>query len=218
MLRRGSLWLVAVMACAALWAVAGWAQGTGDTILTLVRGDNTRTYALADLEQMDVIKSWPLGPARVFLATLLPEVLLVSLLIAAAIAARSLIMGSWHPALLAILALQPFLALTWVILDNAVYLYAPVRYQPGQEGALHHSGRTLVMMLLRLLVLAAVGATVMAGFSTFWLLELMPGVSRELALGVGIGLGSLVLVLDDVLLIRAGGSLLRRFDVARDRG
>ena len=171
-----------------------------------------------DLEQMDVIKSWPLGPARVFLATLLPEVLLVSLLIAAAIAARSLIMGSWHPALLAILALQPFLALTWVILDNAVYLYAPVRYQPGQEGALHHSGRTLVMMLLRLVVLAAVGATVMAGFSTFWLLELMPGVSREVALGVGIGLGSMVLVLDDVLLIRAGGSLLRRFDVARDRG
>ena len=54
MLRRGSLWLVAVMACAALWAVAGWAQGTGDTILTLVRGDDTRTYALADLEQMDV--------------------------------------------------------------------------------------------------------------------------------------------------------------------
>ena len=51
-MRRRSLWLIAPAICIGLLAVNGWAQD--DAILTVVRGEETRTYTIADLEEMDV--------------------------------------------------------------------------------------------------------------------------------------------------------------------
>jgi len=55
-LKRRSPWLIVIGICVGLWVVAGWAEETGDdALLTLVRGEETRTYTIADLEQMHVI-------------------------------------------------------------------------------------------------------------------------------------------------------------------
>ena len=54
-MRRRSFWWVAVAICVGLSAVAGWAEETNEAILTVVRGEETRIFAIADLETMDVI-------------------------------------------------------------------------------------------------------------------------------------------------------------------
>jgi hypothetical protein len=54
-MQRRSLWLIAVTICVALSAFVGWAEETDDAILTVVRGEETRTYTIADLEEMDVV-------------------------------------------------------------------------------------------------------------------------------------------------------------------
>src|SRR5207244_4901759 len=100
---------------------------------------------------------WPLRPALLFLATILPETVLVSGLLVLAVLVRAAYVGKFHPALLGLIAFQPLVVLTWVALDNAVYLFSPVRYTPGQEGALQHMGRTMVLFLLRVALLIVIG-------------------------------------------------------------
>jgi hypothetical protein len=53
-MQRRSLWLIAPVICVALLAFTAWAEETDDAILTVVRGEKTRTYTIADLEEMDV--------------------------------------------------------------------------------------------------------------------------------------------------------------------
>ena len=52
-MRRRNVWLIAAAICVGLLAVSGWAQD--EAILTVVRGDDTWTYTIADLEEMDVV-------------------------------------------------------------------------------------------------------------------------------------------------------------------
>lgn len=55
-MRRRNLWLIAMAICVGLLAVNGWAEEVGDeAILTVVRGEETWTYTIADLEEMDVV-------------------------------------------------------------------------------------------------------------------------------------------------------------------
>ncbi len=54
-MRRKNLWLVFVALCVGLSAVVGWAADADDAILTVVRGDQTWTYTIPDLEEMDVV-------------------------------------------------------------------------------------------------------------------------------------------------------------------
>lgn len=54
-MRRNSLWLIAAVLCLALVAVAGWAEESGEAILTVVRGEASWTYTVPDLEEMDVV-------------------------------------------------------------------------------------------------------------------------------------------------------------------
>ena len=172
-----------------------------------------------DLERMDLIKTWPLHPALLFLANLLPEIVLVYAVLALAVLVRCAILQAFDPWIVAILAFQPLVTLAWVALDNAVFLYAPVRYTPGQEGALQHMGRSLLLTLLRMSLLAA--ALVIAGGPAGLLvlgLTKFGGLELEAALGIGAVLAWILLAALDALLVVLGGMVLRRFDVARDRG
>jgi hypothetical protein len=176
-----------------------------------------------DLEQMELVKSWPLHPALVFLATILPEIALVSLLLALAIGGRAFLTGHFHPLLAAICAFQPLVTLAWVALDNAVYLYSPVRYVPGQEGALQHMGRSILLMMLRVTLFAFVfTAMALPVAAVLFVYKSLGGdilgASLESALVVAGAVSWTLLLAIDGGLILAGGAMLRRFDVARDKG
>jgi hypothetical protein len=171
------------------------------------------------LEHMEQVRVWPVAPWRVFLATILPEVVYVTCLIWGAILAQAAWIGAWHPALVAALLFQPLLVLTWVALDNAVFLRAPVRYVPGQESALQSMGRAIVLMLLRALVLVvALGVAVLPGVGAGLTLAAAFGLSRGAAVAVGGVVAWLGILAVAAALVWAGGRILARFDVARDRG
>jgi len=89
---------------------------------------------------------------------------------------------------------------------------------PGQEGALQHMGRSLLLMLLRFTLLAI--TLVVAGAPAVALVlgadEL--GLESSLAQLIAFSYAWLVLLFVDIGLVLAGGWILRRFDVARDRG
>ena len=171
-----------------------------------------------DLDRMDVVKSWPLAPWRIFLATLLPEVLLVSLLLAGAVGLRVAITGDAHELILAVIAALPLGVLAWVAIDNAVFLFAPIRYVPGQEGLLQHAGRSVVLMLLRGLALGLAALAVAAAVFLVQLLATWLELGPNQVVVISVALVFFVLVCEDVLLVWIGGRALARFDVARDRG
>jgi hypothetical protein len=171
-----------------------------------------------DLEQMEAMKAWPMPPWRLFLATLLPEVVLVSLFVAAGITARAVFTGDLHPAQLLILAVVPLIVLTWTAIDNAVYLYAPIRYTPGQDGALHHTGRAMILMVLRMLVFGVVSLGLLAALGISLLLEFFLDLQGPTVGSLMAGLGLVTLLAEITVLIWIGGRMFRRFDVARDRG
>ena len=171
-----------------------------------------------DLDQMEVIKSWPVRPWKLFLATILPEVALVSLFVALGLAGRAVLTGELHPIQLAILGGVPVIVALWASIDNVVFLYAPVRYTPGQDGALHHTGRALLLTFLRLLVFALVSGGVLAALLAVTLLQPVLGLSGAAVVGTSAAAGAGALLVQLGLLVWGGGRLLRRFDVARDRG
>lgn len=171
------------------------------------------------LEQMDLVKAWPVAPWRIFLATILPEVLLVSGFLVLAILGRAAWKGVFHPVLVAAVLFQPLVVLTWVALDNAVFLHSPVRYVPGQESALQNMGRSILLMLLRGVVLLVATAVALApAVGVGFLLHLALDASQETAIAVAAGVGWLGLLAVDTGLVLLGGRILGRFDVARDRG
>src|SRR5690606_35530425 len=59
------------------------------------------------LEQMDLVKVWPLPPWRIFLATILPEAALVSGVLVVAVLARAAWIGVYHPMLVGVVLFQP---------------------------------------------------------------------------------------------------------------
>lgn len=168
-----------------------------------------------DLDLMDRIKTWPLAPWRLFLATILPEVVLVSGLILLALLGRTLWTGAWHPALVGIFAFQPLVTMTWVALDNTVFLFSPIRYTPGEEGALQNMGRTMLLMLLRMLL---VGAVMLVGLPAAFVHAIVEETVNEAAAWWAAGSVAWIgLLAVDGVLVWLGGKMLQRFDVARDR-
>jgi hypothetical protein len=171
-----------------------------------------------DLDQMEVIKSWPLAPWKLFLATVLPQVAVVSGFIVAALALRAALVRDFHPGQLVIGGIVPWLAFMWSAIDNALFLYAPIRYTPGQEGALHHAGRAMTLMLLRMLCFGAASLLLPAALGVGLLLQRLFDASDVVVGVVGATLGCLALATQLAGLTWLGGVLLARFDVARDRG
>jgi hypothetical protein len=170
-----------------------------------------------DLELMDLVKTWPVAPTRIFVATILPEVLLITLLLSGAILARAACVG-FQAELLPILFFQPLVTFAWIAVDNAVYLYSPVRFTPGQEGALQHMGRSLLLLLLRMTLLAVALAIAGAPAAALVLGADTLGLEAGLAWMIALSYAWLVLLIVNVALVFGGGWILRRFDVARDRG
>jgi hypothetical protein len=189
------------------------------TIATVYLCTGLRFDFRGDLELMQQVKAWPLAPWRTFLATVLPEVVLVSGLISIALVARMLYLGAFHPLVLVVIALEPLIVLTWVALDNAVFLFMPVRYTPGQEGAFQHIGRSIALLLLRGALFAVV-LLVVGGPASLCVVALHKGAQLELDTAIFFGsiLGWFLLLGVDAVLVWLGGMMLRRFDVARDRG
>jgi len=171
----------------------------------------------SDLDLMETVKAWPLAAWRIFLATILPEVVLVSALIAAAVLLRSAILGQLPLVVWFVIPCVPVIALMWTALDNAVFLFAPVRFVPGQGGAMHHTGRALVLVFIRTaLLLVVVGALFGIRFGTNWI-----GVYLELPEAAKItfivATCGAFLAAAAAALIGLGGWALARYDVARER-
>ncbi len=171
-----------------------------------------------DLDRMEAIKSWPLAAWRVFVATLLPEIALVVALLAIAVLARQAVSGGALATVAPVLLGLPLFVGTWVALDNAVFLLAPVRFVPGQSGNLQYAGLMLLQLFLRASVLFALALLVGLPAGLVWLVcESLLGWPRAIAAGLAAGCGTLVWSAALVALSWIGGRLLARFDVARDR-
>jgi hypothetical protein len=133
--------------------------------------------------------------------------------------------------------MQPLVVLTWVALDNAVFLFSPVRYTPGEEGALQNMGRSMLLMVLRLVLgMVVFAVAILPAIATFFLVR--EGLSPEgpagwstgvdyvseveaatrIAAWVGGGVAWVGLLAVDAALVWLGGVMLVRFDVARDKG
>lgn len=171
-----------------------------------------------ELERMDVIRSWPLAPWRIFLGTLLPEVVLVSLLVGLTVLLQAIFSRALGVQVVGVLLCLPFLVFTWAALDNVVFLFAPVRIVPGQDGFVQNAGRRMLQMALLGTVVAVMAGL---GFLAFWgasalVIGPLHGSARA-ALLAGFAGVLVELCLCASVLVGVGGAVLRRFDVARDR-
>ncbi len=194
-----------------------WGAGMIAAVGSMYLAAGLRFDFRQDLELMDLVKTWPVAPARIFVATILPEVLLISGLLSSAILVRAACVG-FQFELLPILLFQPLVTFAWIAVDNAVYLYSPVRFTPGQEGALQHMGRSLLLLLLRMSLLLVSLAVAGAPAVALVLGAHSLGLDTDLAWTIALVYAWLVLLLVNVALVYGGGWILRRFDVARDRG
>lgn len=168
---------------------------------------------------MDVIRAWPLSPARVFVAMLVPEALLVALLVGGTVLVHSLLSGAPMEHAVGVALCLPPLVFDWIAVDNLVFLLAPVRMVPGQDGFFQNAGRRLVqMLLLALLVGPPFVLAVLAHIGVSAFVLGFVGAPPLAAQGAGYAAACLVLVCSAALLAWLGGRILRRFDVARDRG
>lgn len=170
-----------------------------------------------ELDRMDVIRAWPIAPRRLFVAMLLPEAALVSFLLLLCLVVHGVWRGNLGALDLGIMLVVPPVVFDWIALDNAVFLFAPVRFVAGQEGMLQNAGRGILMLLLRgSLGLLVGGLGGLAFFGARWIAE-RAGASELWRLGAGMGALWLVLLGSSFALTRLGGFVLARFDVSRDR-
>jgi hypothetical protein len=174
-----------------------------------------------DFERMDVVRAWPLAPWKVFIATILPEVTLVTALLCVAIFARALLHGWLDPLIVLVVPAVACFVFLWVALDNALFLFVPVRHVPGQDGGLQNTGRAMLMMMARLFLMgctslgAALPALALILLDNLFDLQIDRG---QMLWAVALFGALCVLALECVAAIWIGGVALARFDVARDRG
>lgn len=173
----------------------------------------------SELDRMERIKGWPLNPARLFSAILMPQVMAISIFVTIALVGRAALLNLWHPVILACVIVLPFCAFTWMSVDNLVFLFKPVRFVPGQEGTLHHTGRALVLLLLRLVTFGVVlGLISVCGLIAVWSLDQFFEVSQNVLISVVVAVSLPLFAIADWALCLVGGLLIQRFDVSRDLG
>lgn len=220
---RGTLlFSVVVVAFATVFGMQYMREPLGGAIFiallcTVYLAGGLRFDFRGDLDLMETIKTWPLTPWRVFLATILPEAVLISMLATGAIVTRGLVTGLLPLDVCLVVLATPIVCLLWLALDNAVFLLAPVRFVPGQGSAMQHTGRAVVLVALRLLLLGVVAfVCVLAGL----LAKLIAGalaLSETWQRAAMFGAGTVVCLLALAVLIGFGGWALKRFDVAREQ-
>ncbi len=218
----GALLLVTLAFSLAVGQSGSDKQILGGTALVVMLGSLYLAAGLRfdfrqDLDLMGEIKSWPLPAWQIFLATILPQVALITLMLWCAVLLRSAYVG-FSPWLIPILLAQPFLTYIWTAIDNGAHLLSPVRYSPGQEGALQNLGRAVILMVGRFLTLLLLLACVALPAALAWLAWKELGLAAGFAIALGGGFSLLILVGFAAFLTFLGAKLLQRFDVARDRG
>jgi len=166
-----------------------------------------------DLELVGLLRSWPVAPWKLFLATLVPETVLVSGMIALGVLALALYHGSWDPRLLVVVGSVPFAVLAWTAIDNATFLFSPIRTGAAHDGALQNAGRAMVLMLLRSTVLAVCAG--LAGLP-YLLLHYALELPDVVSIGLGLVVGVAILCFEIGSLVFLGGLVLKRFDAPRD--
>jgi len=185
---------------------------------TVYLGSGLRFDFRADLDLMPSIKAWPLAPWRLFLATILPEVVLICALVIFGILMQAAISGELPLATWAVICVVPVVGTLWIAIDNTVFLLAPVRFVPGQGNTMHHTGRAMVMVFVRI-VLAGVLATIcaLAAFGVGLLADKagLEPIFRSMGMGLVV---VVILAVVGIVTIGVGGWALARFDVARDHG
>ncbi len=171
-----------------------------------------------DLVQLDILKSWPLQPWKMFLGSLLPQTMAISLVVSALLLTWLLISEATGLFILLLVLALPAVVFAWVAVDNIAFLIWPVRFVPGQAGQLQHIGRGLLLTFARMtLFLVSFGLAACFG-ALAWLAlirveSLGPeGLITSVALVV---LGVLLAV--DCGLAMVGGMAFARYDPARDR-
>ena len=222
-------WLVrqsrGALLVAALVAVVGLVVGT-----RLVTGEGAETGALAvlgvvylssglradfrnDLDRMESMRAWPVRPASLFVATVLPGALLTAAVIGFVLVVRATLLGHDVLTTAAFAAAIPPVAYGWAAVDNAVFLLFPARFVPGQGSAIQHAGRGFLLVLLRgaiLLMLLAV-----AGGGALQLERYLAPTAPELAPYAAVLWAIVVGVCALVLVTAFGAWALRRYDVSR---
>lgn len=168
-----------------------------------------------NLDLMETLRAWPVPAWRVFLATLMPETLVLTVLMLGAQLVRSTLLGVWQVEVGLVVVATPFATLLWLALDNLVFLLVPVRYEPGQASAMHYAGRTLALALFKLALLGVVALVV--GLVVVLGLSLASGLGAPLWAGIMVGVlaGVLMTVSAISAVVAAGGWALARFDVAK---
>lgn len=167
-----------------------------------------------DLDLIGLLRTWPIAPWKLFLATLIPETMLVSTMIALGVGGLALYHGSTDPRLLLVLGAVPFAVLAWTSIDNATFLFSPVRMGAAHDGALQNAGRAMVLMLVRTLVLVLCGALACVPYIV---LDSVLELPMLVSVGVGCIAGVAILCAEIAVLVFLGGEVLRRFDVPRDQ-
>jgi hypothetical protein len=175
-----------------------------------------------DLDKMEFLKTCPVSGWKIFVATLLPETLLVSLLIFLVHAIRYTVEGRLDPILFFIIPTTPLLTFIWIAVDNIAYLFAPVRPVAGQDTMLQNAGKAFIMMIVRMLAIALfialaaipyISWKIVCSIANIHISESWPAIDFAIALtGIPIAFG------EAAILAWVGGVMIRRFDVAFDRG
>ena len=170
-----------------------------------------------DLDRLETMKAWPLPAWRTFAASLVPTVALTTLVVFVVLLGRAAILDQFEGALFAVLLAVPGFAYLWSGIDNAVFLLFPVRFVPGQGSAIQHTGRGVLLVLLRALILAILIGFVLGGAALTW--SLLEGDERGLepivlwvVLAAWLFVGSTIAL---ALVTKFGAFALKRFDVTR---
>ncbi len=221
---RGAIMFSMVVLGAGAWLVltefgshgAGESALGGPTVFVLVGvlylSSGLRFDLRSDLDRLGLIRSWPMPAPRIFWASIAPLVLFECCLIGLGLLFLGLHGNFDRSEWLACLGALPFLSGVWVGLENLFFLLAPVRYIPGQGGAMQNRGRRLIMLMTRMLV---VGGLIGIAAALVWV---MGRVAASLGMGPQAGTALAIVAAGAVGLagligvVWIGGWALRRFD------
>ncbi len=169
-----------------------------------------------EVDRMEAWKALPIAPRRLFTALITTQWAVVSGLVIAALLARVAIADVQRADALLIALFTPFGLAVWIALDNAFFLYWPVRVMPGPGGSLQHVGRSTLLVLLRggaCLVVAGIAAG--AFYLAQWGTAPMLGSSVARLFGTAAALAILCVAIG--MSIFLGGRALAAYDPAREQ-
>ncbi len=171
-----------------------------------------------DLEQLDILRAWPVAAWRIFVGSLLPQVAAISGILSVLLLIWFGISAATGSAICGLIFALPQVVFAWVAVDNIAFLFWPVRFIPGQSGQLQHIGRGLLLSLARItFFLLTFGASLASAGGTWWALVHFGDPSDAALIGWVVLVGYCVLLAANAGLALLGGFAFSSFDPVRDR-